>query len=118
MTDIATLMRRNLLDVFGERDAAARAAAIAEIYTTDVAFADPDEVVTGHAAVDAKAQGLLDGAPGFVFSEAGPVYVVADLGSLAWNFGPAGGEPVVSGTDVAIIRDGRIASLYTYLTAR
>ena len=40
---------------------------------------------------------------------------VRELGSLAWDYGPVGEDAVVSGT-VAIVRDGRIAELYTYLT--
>jgi hypothetical protein len=59
---------------------------------------------------------LLDEAPGFAFSEAGPVYVDNDLGTLAWRFGPEGQPPVVTGFDISLIRDGVIAKLYTVLT--
>lgn len=117
MTDrIDDLMTANLLRVFGERDAAARRAVIADTYAEDVVFSDPEESVTGHAALDAKAQGLLDAAPGFVFAPDGPVRQAQDLGHLAWTFGPAGGEPVASGIDIALVRDGRIAQLWTLLT--
>jgi hypothetical protein len=113
---IDDLMTTNLLRVFGERDAARRRAVIAETYADDVVFADPEEAVTGHDALDAKAQALLDAAPGFVFAADGPVRTSQDLGYLAWTFGPAGAEPVAAGIDVAVVEDGRIARLWTVLT--
>ncbi|HWT93557.1 MAG TPA: nuclear transport factor 2 family protein [Solirubrobacteraceae bacterium] len=113
--EITALMTANLLEVFGERDAGRRREAIARIYHPDVEFADPDATVVGHEALDAKAQGILDGAPGFVFSPAGPVYVNNDLGYLAWQLGPEGAPPVVRGVDIALVRDGLIAKVYTLL---
>lgn len=116
MTDtIENLMRANLLEVFGERDPERRREAIARTYTEDVEFVDPDEIATGWEALDAKAQRLLDGAPGFVFSPAGRIYVNHDMGYLAWNLGPEGQPPVVRGVDTCFIRDGRIAKVYTIL---
>lgn len=109
-------MTTNLLHVFGERDAARRRAVIAETYAEDVVFADPEGAVTGHAALDAKAQALLDAAPGLVFAPDGPVRQSQDLGHLAWTFGPPDGEPVAAGIDVALVADGRITRLWTVLT--
>lgn len=113
--ELAGLARRNLLDVFGERDPGKRAAAIKEIYADGVRFADPEGVVIGHEALDEKAQHLLDEAPDFVFTPAGPAQIAQELVLLAWRFGPAGGPPVVSGTDVSIVEDGRITQLYTLI---
>jgi hypothetical protein len=109
------LMRANLLDVFNERDAARRRAAIDRTYVADVEFSDPEETVVGREALHAKAQRLLDGAPGFVFRPAGAVQVNHDLGYLAWEFGPEGQPPVVRGVDIALVADGLVARLYTLL---
>jgi hypothetical protein len=117
MTDIPDLMRANLLEVFGERDPQRRRAAIGRTYRPDVTFSDPEEVVRGHDALDAKAQRILDESPGFVFSPTGPVQVVQDLAYLPWGFGPEGAAPVVRGADIALIKDGAIASVYTILSA-
>lgn len=113
---IQKLMIDNLHRVFGERDPEKRRAAIAEIVADDVVFSDPEGVVVGAEAVDAKIDELLAGAPGFVFSETGPVRESQDLGLLAWGFGPEGEPPVVTGIDVATVVDGRIATLHTILT--
>ena len=115
MATIEQLMQANLLEVFNERDGERRRAAIGRTYGSDVRFSDPDEVVEGHEALDAKAQKILDGAPGFVFSPAGPIQVNHDLGYLAWNFGPQGQPPVVRGVDIALVTDGLIHAVYTLL---
>jgi hypothetical protein len=115
MATVADLMQANLLEVFNERDAERRRAAIARTYTPDVRFSDPEETVTGHEALDTKAQRLLDDAPGFVFRAAGPLLTNHDLGHLAWEFGPEGEPPVVRGIDIALVEDGLIATVYTML---
>jgi SnoaL-like domain len=116
MTDhIAALAHRNLLDVFGQRDPQARATAIRDVYAEDVVFADPEEVVVGREALNAKAQRLLDQAPDFVFTPVGDVRIVQDLAYLAWQLGPAGAPPAVSGADVSLVKDGRITHLWTIL---
>ena len=109
------LGRANVGAVFNERDAGRRRAAIAETYAPDVAFSDPEETVTGHEALDAKAQAILDQSPGFVFTPAGEIHVVGDLGYLAWNLGPEGDPPVARGVDIALVENGVIARLYTLL---
>ncbi|GAB3683593.1 nuclear transport factor 2 family protein [Angustibacter aerolatus] len=115
MATVDELMRATLLEVFGERDDARRRAAVERVYAPDVVFSDPDEVVTGHDALDAKAKRLLDDAPGFVFRAEGPALVNHELGHQSWAFGPPDGDPVVRGVDVALVADGRITRLYTML---
>jgi hypothetical protein len=65
-----------------------------------------------------QAQKLLDRLPDFVFSAAGPAYVSRDLGLLSFNLGVPEQTPAVSGIDIALVRDGRIAVLHTLLTAQ
>jgi hypothetical protein len=116
MTDeIASLVRANLHEVFAERDRTKRRDAIRRTYAEDVVFTDPDGIATGWAALDEKAQHLLDDAPDFAFVAAGPVLVNHDSGYLAWAFGPTGAEPVVRGVDVSFVEDGRIRKVYTFL---
>ncbi|MCW0216432.1 MAG: nuclear transport factor 2 family protein [Pseudonocardia sp.] len=117
MSTISDLMKANLLDVFDERDRDRRRAAIARTYAEDVVFYDPDGVLTGRAALEEKVQQLLDGAPGFVFRPGGPLHESHDMGILAWDFGPEGQPPVVTGIDVGLVRDGLLASVHTVLTS-
>jgi hypothetical protein len=115
---IRELMLANLFAVFNERDPKRRLEAIARNYTEDVTWSDPDGTTKGHVEMNEQAQKLLDRMPDFVFSAAGPVHVSRDLGLLAFNMGVPEQPPAVSGVDVALVRDGRIAVLHTLLTAQ
>lgn len=114
-TDLKALLLGNLLEVFGERDPEVRRVAAERIYADDVRFADPEETVVGVDAVVAKAQKILDEAPGFVFSPDGPVHQSQEMGHLAWAFGPEGADPVVRGFDVCLVSGGRITNVYTVI---
>jgi hypothetical protein len=56
---------------------------------------------------------LLDNLPDFVFTAAGPVHVLRDLGHLPFIHGVPEQPPAITGYDVALVRDGQIAVLYT-----
>jgi hypothetical protein len=112
------LLLENLFAVFGERDPERRLEVIARNYTEDVSWTDPDGTTHGHEAMNEQAQKLLERLPDLVFSAAGPVYVSGNLGLLAFNMGVPRQSPAVSGIDVALVRDGRIAVLHTLLTTQ
>ena len=121
MTDTARireLMLVNLFAVFSEHEAGRRMEAIAGNYTEDVIWTDPDGTTYGHEALNERAQRLIEGWADFVFTAAGPIHVSRDLGLLAFNLGVPEQPPAVSGFDVALVRDGRIAVLHTLLTAK
>jgi ketosteroid isomerase-like protein len=115
---IRELLLENLFSVFNVRDAERRMEAIARNYTEDVVWTDPDSTMRGRDAMNEQAQRLIDRMPDFVFNAAGPVYVSGDAGLLAFNLGVPEQSPAVSGIDVAVVRDGQIAILYTFLTAQ
>lgn len=112
---VTDLLAANLHGVFGERDRDRRRATAAATYTDDVRFSDPEETVVGPDAVEAKATALLDDAPGFVFAEAGPAYLLGDRGALPWTFGPEGGDPVARGLDVITVEGHRISAVLTFV---
>lgn len=114
---IRELMLLNLFVVFSERDPDRRLKAITPNYTEDVIWSDPETTVHGHEAMNERAQVVLDGVPGFVFTAAGPVHVLRDLGYLAFVHGLPEQPPATTGFDVAMVRDGRIAVLYTVVTS-
>ena len=117
MPDANELLMANLHEVFAERDPEKRAKAIERTYVEDVRFIDPDGEVVGREALNARAQGILDGAPAeFGLEEDSPRYLGPDTASLAWRFGPPG-NPVARGLDILTIRDGRVVVLTTLLAA-
>jgi hypothetical protein len=114
---VEDLVLRNVFGVFGERDAAARAAAIAEVYAPDAVLHLGAEAVRGTEAIDRHVQALQDGTPGFVFQTLGEPEVDGGLGTRAWGYGPEGAPPVVTGRDVIRVEDGRIAEAFVFVHA-
>ena len=112
---VQDLMVRNIFGVFGERDPAARAAAIAEVYAPDAVLHLGASVLRGTEAVNEHVQTLLDSTPGFVFQTLGEAEVDGRLGTRAWGFGPEGAPPVVTGRDVIRVEDGRIAEILVFV---
>jgi SnoaL-like domain len=110
---IRELMLMNLFAVFNERDPERRVKAISANYTEDVIWTDPETTFHGRQALNNRAQELLDNLPDFVFTAAGPVHVLGDLGHLPFIRGVPEQPPAITGYDVALVRDGQIAVLYT-----
>ena len=112
---IRELLLINLFVVFSERDPERRLKAIVANYTEDVVWSDSEATTHGHEELNERAQIVLDSTPDFVFTAAGPVNVLRDLGVLAFTYGLPEQPPAVTGSDVAVVRDGRIAVLYTLM---
>jgi SnoaL-like domain len=109
------LLYRNLQEVFGEGDAARRRAAIDELYTEDCALYVPPGVFIGRDALDKFAGDLRATHPHFAYTPHGKAQSLHNAGRLAWGSGPRGQVPEYTGTDVIIVRDGRIAALYVFI---
>lgn len=109
------LLYRNLQEVFGEGNATRRRAAIEELYTEDCVLYVPMDQFVGRDALDKFAGDLRATHPHFVYTPHGKPQSLHNAGRLAWGSGPRGGTPEYTGTDVIIVRDGRIAALYVFL---
>jgi hypothetical protein len=79
---IRELLLDNLFAVFSERDPERRMRAIVANYTEDVIWSSPEAATRGHEELNGGAQRLIDRTPDFVFTAAGPVHVLRDLGYL------------------------------------
>jgi hypothetical protein len=110
---IRELMLMNLFAVFNERDPERRLNAIEANYTEDVIWTAPEKTFHGREELNNRAEELLDNLPDFVFTAAGPVHVLRDLGHLPFIHGVPEQPPAITGYDVALVRDGQIAVLYT-----
>ena len=115
--DYDGLMQANLARVFGERDAARRLRAIAELYADDaVLYEPPDAAASGHTAINQAVQALMSSLPpNFAFTAIGPAVGHHGLGRLRWKSGPPNGPVAVTGIDVARIEGGRIQTLHVFL---
>lgn len=116
MTDAATVLERMTEEIFNQPEPSSRAAAIAELCAPDIRFIDPEGETNGADAFSAKIDALLaQGDPSFRFHSASPYREVAELAIHDWVLGASAQQAVLAGTDVALVRDGRIVSLYTLL---
>ena len=114
MPDAAELLQMNR-QVFSERDAEKRRAAIERTYAEDVRFVDPDGESVGREAINDRARKILDDAPAdFVLEEDGLAYISPDTAIQAWRFGPPD-SPVVRGIDVLTVRDGSVSVVQTLI---
>ena len=112
---VENLLVRNLYEVFGERDAARRKAAIETIFDRDAVFLDPQGRHAGHRDVEEAVAVLQAQFPDFAFSQIGAVDARRDYGRMAWAFGPSDEPQRITGLDVAVVNAGRISALYTFL---
>jgi hypothetical protein len=112
---IENILTRNLLEIFGERDAAKRRSVIAALWAENGVFVDPFGRYVGQAALNDAVSQLHAKFPGFIFAPIGAPQAFYEVGRLAWGHGPVGEPPKVTGLDVVTVRDGRIAALYAFI---
>jgi hypothetical protein len=94
----ADLIRVNLLGVFNEPDPIRRAAVIAENYSEDVVWHEPDRIIRGRKDLERRAEELRSANPDWVFRPAGPTSELDDIGQLGFQYGPADQPSMASGT--------------------
>jgi hypothetical protein len=112
--DIARLLSRNLHDVFGEGDAARRKQTIDEIFTEDAVFYEPGGIHRGRQEIDRIAGTIRASHPEFRYTTVNPPEQLHETaGRVQWVSGLPG-EPAYAGTDFAVFRDGRIASIHLF----
>ncbi|MFE3546923.1 nuclear transport factor 2 family protein [Nocardia sp. NPDC059177] len=103
------------LEAWNTREPGARRSAVTRLFTPQARYTDPLVAVTGHAELEAAIAGVQTQFPDWTFRLAGPVDAHHDQVRFTWALGPADGEPVVIGFDVAVLADGRVDSVYGFL---
>ena len=93
-----------------------RASLLAEYFSPELTYTDPLAQVTGHDGLSALVDGVQAQFPEFVFFAVGTPDGHHDQVRFQWGLGPAGGEPVVIGFDVAVLdAEGRIQDVRGFL---
>jgi hypothetical protein len=118
MTTASTLLQANLKRVFNERDAGRRGQAIQELYAADATFYEQEAKYSGTEAIARGVTQLLAALPPtLVFSMAAPAMQNHDMAKLLWRGHLPDGTTVVTGTDIAQVKEGRIRSLHVFVDA-
>lgn len=114
MMDVTQIVD-SYIAVWNETDSAARQALIPDTWTEDASYTDPLADVSGHDGIDGLVAAVQAQFPGFLFRRLGEVDAHHAFVRFAWEAGPAGGEAVVAGSDVALIEDGRLSRVVGFL---
>jgi hypothetical protein len=115
--DYDGLLRANAKRVFSEPRLEQRLAALKELWAENGVLVENEQVVTGWDAVSGSVGALLKMLPpGTTFEAEGTAAGHHGLGRLRWRAVDSAGKPLgVTGTDIALVKDGRIAKLYVIL---
>lgn len=91
-----------------------RFAVIAEVFTDDCRYADPQVDVRGHAAFAAYVEQVLDQVGPARFARTSPIDSHHGLVRFTWSLAAPGGPALLSGTDVLVLAGDRIASFFGF----
>jgi hypothetical protein len=98
-------------------DQESRAQLIGEAWHGDARSVDPLADVSGHEAIAEMMAGVQAQMPGHRFDRRGEVRAHHDVVHWGWAMcGPDGNE-VLTGVDAAVVRGGRIVSLFGFFDA-
>lgn len=114
-SDITTIVKK-YIETWNIVDAAERRAAIDELFTENVEYADPNVHIEGRAALDAYIVETQKQISGGVFSLASDVSTHHGLGRFTWQVGPVGGAPFVVGYDFIAVENGQVRRLYGFFS--
>lgn len=114
MTDIANLVE-TYLRTWNEPDPAERRLLIDRLWTQDARYVDPLVDATGRERIAATIDAARAQFPGLVFTLVGAVDAHHDVARFSWALGPADGEPLVIGFDVAVVAGGRLRAVHGFL---
>jgi hypothetical protein len=105
--------------MWNEADAAARREVVTATWTPDATYVDPMFGADGYDGLDTMVAAVHEQFPGHVFRLTGDVDAHHDR--LRWTFAlvpEAGGAPVATGLDVAVVAaDGRLSHVTGFLDA-
>ena len=114
MTDLTELAQR-YIDVWNTTDADARRREISDLFSDDARYVDPLVAAAGPDAIDQTIAAVQCQFPDLVF-RLGSVDAHHDQARFTWELGPANGEALVVGFDVAVAGDdGRLRNVYGFL---
>lgn len=101
---------------WNETDSQRRRQAIDALWSADGSYVDPLGVAEGPDAIAATIAGAQAQFAGLEFRLAGPVDGHHNQARFTWELGPAGGEALVVGFDVAVTDpSGRLREVFGFL---
>jgi len=118
MASNAKLLEDSLLVIWNDRNSDRRLEAMKSIYAKNINFFENNTgtAVTGHDSINDLISKLqMEWPVEFQFELNKPSQVNHDVQIVSWNLGPKGTEPIATGSDVAVVEDDLIKTLYLFL---
>jgi hypothetical protein len=114
--DADELVAHYLADVANESNPERRRAAIVTLFDDAVRYVDQDGAIDGRDAFTRRIDELASMmAPNAQFTLTRPARAVDDAVLFHWRLGTPDSTSPLTGTDIALVRDGRIHRLYAVL---
>ena len=110
--DVVTdILVRNLLELFNEKDGAVRRALLAELWSENAVFIDPDAIHRGPESIDRPLNGSFNALPASssLWQVAGPVRSQHGVACLPLASGSEETPRQVTGIDIGVIEQGKLA---------
>lgn len=104
--------------IWSERDAAKRAALIAEVYAEDVEIIDPHFVAHGHSELQQLITNLQSKFPERKFRLRQPIEGHHYVARLYWQFGTDDIPAQETGEDVFVLENGKIRRLLIFIDVK
>ncbi len=114
MTDATTIAERYIA-VWNETDAGRRRALISQAWTESCTYIDPLMRGEGREQIDALVAAVHDRFPDFRFKLSGSADRHGNNIRFSWELGPEGSEPLVKGTDFAILDGERLKAVHGFI---
>lgn len=110
-----TRFMEEVLSMWTNPDAEARAAVLRALFTEDVRFHDAEGEFVGHAGLETFSASLRERFPAAEFSLITAPDTVGDAFRAFWRFGPPEDREIVTGMDFIIWDGERAHALYAFV---
>jgi hypothetical protein len=114
MAELDDLIDRYIA-TWNETDSARRRDLVGRTFTRDASYLDPHLEGDGASEIDALIGAVQARFPGYRFRRIGPVDAHHDRVRFSWEVSPEGGPVFASGTDIAVVDDGRLRSVTGFI---
>lgn len=103
------------LSIWSDPNETERRTAIGKIYADDIKLVDPFFAFNGIEKMNGFINDLQVKYPGYIFSTAGNYISHHNIIKFDWNFGPENDPKKITGTDVMVLENARIKTLYIFI---
>ena len=112
------LLEDSLLIIWNDRNPDSRLKAMRNVYATDIVFYESNDgpPFRGYEEINGLVEKLQTQWPiEFAFELTAPSRINHEVQHITWKLGIPGQPPVATGSDIAIVEEGKIKSLHLLL---